>query len=129
MKKSLILMILLAVLLAAGCAKQENKTVEEAKVVESFYQALVGQERDKIGSIACADWEKDGLREVDAFMGVKAELKDVTCSLSKGTADSGDVVCGGSIAASYGNEIREFPLKDRVHKVVRENGEWRLCGF
>lgn len=129
MKKKVLLFILLACLMIAGCAKQETKSTEEAKVVESFYQAIVGQERDKIGSIACSDWEKDAVREVDAFMGVKSELKDFTCSVQKSEGDAADVVCDGSIAASYGNEVTEFPLKDRVHKVIKQNGEWRLCGF
>ena len=129
MKKKMLLFILLACLVTAGCANQETKSTEEAKVVESFYQAIVGQERDKIGSIACSDWEKDAVREVDAFMGVKSELKDFTCSVQKSEGDAADVVCDGSIAASYGNEVTEFPLKDRVHKVVKQNGEWRLCGF
>ncbi|HNY19430.1 MAG TPA: hypothetical protein PLQ28_01855 [Flexilinea sp.] len=112
----------------AGCSGNE-KVSEESKVVESFYNAIVNQERDKIGSIVCSDWEKDGLREVDAFMGVKSELKDFSCSVQKEAADNAEVTCTGSIAASYGNEITEFPLKDRIHKVVKENGEWRLCGF
>ena len=129
MKKKVLLFILLACLVIAGCANQETKSTEEAKVVESFYQAIVGQERDKIGSIACSDWEKDAVREVDAFMGVKSELKDFTCSVQKSEGDAADVVCDGSIAASYGNEVTEFPLKERVHKVVKQNGEWRLCGF
>lgn len=129
MKKKVLLFILLTCLVIAGCVNQETKSTEEAKVVESFYQAIVGQERDKIGSIACSDWEKDAVREVDAFMGVKSELKDFTCSVQKSEGDAADVVCDGSIAASYGNEVTEFPLKDRVHKVVKQNGEWRLCGF
>ena len=77
----------------------------------------------------CADWEKDALREVDAFMGVKSELKDFSCSVSESADNEAVVTCKGSIAASYGTEITDFPLDNRSHKVIKEKGEWHICGY
>ena len=68
-------MIILCVQLS-GCGGNK-KVSEESKVVESFYNAIVNQERDKIGSIVCSDWEKDGLREVDAFIFAAEYIKAV----------------------------------------------------
>ena len=39
------------------------------------------------------------------------------------------VTCKGSIAASYGTEITDFPLDNRSHKVIKEKGEWHICGY
>ena len=82
MKKSFVLILTALLLIAVftGCSKKSDSG-EAAKPVEAFYNAIVTQNRDKVSSITCADWEKDALREVDAFMGVKSELKDFSCSI------------------------------------------------
>ena len=129
MKKTIILIsILLCIILMSSCSKKSEST-EAAKPVEAFYNAIVTQNRDRVSSITCADWEKDALREVDAFMGVKSELKDFSCSVSSEAIDEAVVSCKGSIAASYGTEVTNFPLENRSHKVIKEQGEWHLCGY
>ncbi len=129
MKKLFLLLLTAGALLTlCGCAKKDTSS-EVVKPVEEFYNAIVTQDRDKIGSIACADWEKDALREVDAFMGVKSELKDFSCAVSEENGDSAVVTCTGAIAASYGAEVTDFALEGRSHKVVKEAGEWRVCGY
>lgn len=129
MKKiiTIILITLLAGVLTA--CSQKSGGSEAAKPVEAFYDAIVTQKRDRVSAIACADWEKDALREVDAFMGVKSELKDFSCSVTNESGNEATVVCKGRIAASYGAEITDFPLENRSHKVIREQGEWRICGY
>lgn len=128
MKKSVLILMLLSLILLTACSKKADDS-EAAKPVEAFYNAIVTQNRDRISSIACADWEKDALREVDAFMGVKSELKDFSCTVSSQSQNEASVTCKGSIAASYGTEITDFPLENRSHKVIKEQGEWRFCGY
>ena len=130
MKKSFVLILMAVVLMTvlSACSKKSDSG-EAVKPVEAFYNAIVTQNRDKIGSITCADWEKDALREVDAFMGVKSELKDFSCSASESGEKEAVVTCKGSIAASYGTEITNFPLDNRSHKVIKEQGEWHICGY
>ena len=129
MKKfSVLLLIAAALLCLCGCSKKDTAS-EAVKPVEEFYNAIVNQDRDKVSSIACADWEKDALREVDAFMGVKSELKDFSCTVAEEGEDSAVVTCTGSIAASYGAEVTDFAIEGRSHKVVKESGEWRVCGY
>ena len=128
MKRFRGMVLLLCLLLFTGCTSSE-KGSGASKVVESFYNALVLQDRDRIGSIACAEWEKTALREVDAFMGVKSKLVDFSCSTEEITEEKASVTCSGKISASYGNEITDFPLDGRTHTVVKEQGEWRLCGY
>ncbi len=129
MKKIFILLlVLLCIAGLTACSKKSDKS-EAVRPVEAFYDAIVSQNRDKVGSIACADWEKDALREVDAFMGVKSELKDFSCTVTEENGDKAVVTCKGAIAASYGAEITNFPLDGRTHTVIKEQGEWRICGY
>lgn len=129
MKKTLIVMIVLVSFVFLSACSKKNDSSEASKPVEAFYNAIVTQNRDRISSIACAEWEKDALREVDAFMGVKSELKDFSCVVNNVEKDAATVTCKGTIAASYGTEITDFPLENRSHKVVKEQGEWRICGY
>ena len=130
MKKSFIFLIFTAVLalMLSGCSKKSGSS-EAVKPVEAFYNAIVTQNRERVSSITCADWEKDALREVDAFMGVKSELKDFSCAVSESGETEAVVTCKGAIAASYGTEITDFPLDNRTHKVIKEQGEWHICGY
>ncbi len=128
MKKYLFLILIIICTAAmAGCDRTPELS-EAVKPVEAFYDAIVTQNRDRIGSITCTAWEKDALREVDSFMGVKSELKDFSCSVSEGIKTEAVVTCKGSIAASYGAEVTNFPLDGIPHKVIVERGEWRICG-
>lgn len=129
MKKTIIwASIFFCIILLSACSKKTDSS-EATKPVEAFYNAIVTQNRDRVSSITCADWEKDAMREVDAFMGVKSELKDFSCSVSSEEKDEAVVTCKGSIAASYGTEVTNFPLENRSHKVIKEQGEWHICGY
>ena len=129
MKKTFVLLLMMLALLGLAACSKQPKASEAVRPVEAFYDAIVSQKRDSIGSIACAAWEKDALREVDAFMGVKSELKDFSCSVTEEGKDEAKVTCKGRIAASYGEEITDFPLDGKIHKVIKEQGEWRICGY
>ena len=127
--KGLILLFVLLLAAALSACSKKSDSSEAAKPVEAFYDAIVSQKRDRIGTITCAEWDKDALRELDAFMGVKSDLKDFSCSVSEAGNDTATVTCKGAIAASYGAEITDFPLEGRTHKVVKEQGELRICGY
>lgn len=123
------LLIVLIIIVLAACSAPKKGGSDAAKPVEAFYNAIVSQKRDDVGSIVCAAWEKDALREVDAFMGVKSELKDFSCTVTQEGSDEATVTCKGSIAASYGAEITNFPVDGKNFKVIKEQGEWRVCGY
>ncbi len=129
MKKTFVLLLMLLTFFGLAACSKQSKSSEAARPVEAFYDAIVSQKRDRVGSIACAAWEKDALREVDAFMGVKSELKDFSCAVTEENGDTATVACKGRIAASYGEEITDFPLDGKIHKVIKEQGEWRICGY
>lgn len=127
-KRSLALFALMLVVFLTACGTKDE-TAQITAPVQAFYDAIVSQNRDRIGTIACGEWEKEALRDVDSFMGVKSELKDFSCAVENIQGDTASVKCTGSIAASYGAEVTEFPLERRSHKVVKEQGDWRICGY
>lgn len=129
MKKIIVFAILAAIVLGIGACGKKDDSSAAIRPVEAFYKGIVSQDRDSVSNVACADWEKDALREVDAFMGVKSELKDFSCKITETTDDTAIVNCSGKIAASYGAEVTDFPLEGRNHRVIKEQGEWHICGY
>jgi hypothetical protein len=120
----------------AGCAKASSPV----SPVEKYYQAILQQNADQVKSITCASFQETALAELDSFQGVKTELQGFSCQASGTTVgagaqdsagkegDSALVKCSGKIVATYGSEKMDFPLAERVHQVVNENGTWKLCG-
>jgi hypothetical protein len=130
MKKSKVAMVLLAglvfLIIISACA---TKGDAPAKAVEMYYEALVNKDETRMLSLACAEWETTALLEYDSFSNVTAELVNFACQSAPADDERAQVQCTGAISASYGEEVREFSLSDRVYRVVQERGEWRLCGY
>jgi hypothetical protein len=128
MTRRTILFSLALIFVLAGCWGSSSKT-GAVGAVERYYQAIVSQDADQFTSVTCADYEEAALIELDSFQGVKAELQGFSCQETGTQGEFTLVQCAGKIAASYGNEVRDFPLDDRIHKVKNEGGDWRVCGY
>ena len=128
MIKRAILFTLAMIFILAGCAGSGGKS-GAVSAVETYYQAIVSQDDTRFTSVTCADYEEMALIELDSFQGVKAELQDFACQETGTQGEFTLVQCQGKIAASYGNEMRDFPLDERVHQVRQEGGDWRVCGY
>lgn len=128
MIKRTILRSLALLLILAGCTGAGGKS-GAVSAVETYYQAIVAQDDTRFTSVTCADYEEMALIELDSFQGVKAELKDFSCQEAGTQGEFTLVQCQGKIAASYGNEVRDFLLDERVHQVRQEGGDWRVCGY
>lgn len=100
-----------------------------AQTVELYYQALVDKDQERLLTLSCAKEESMALLEFDSFQNVDASLEEVTCQSISQEGESARVTCQGDIAASYDGEIRAFPLGGKTYLVVKEAGEWRVCGF
>lgn len=95
-----------------------------ASVVEDFLTALAAKDEARLLTLVCADYEFDTLLEFDSYALVQTTLKDVDCQPS-----GADVICNGSIEASYGDEIRSFDLSERRYHLVQDGGDWLVCGY
>lgn len=118
--------LLLIMILLSAC---NAINITPARSVEIYYQALADKDETQLVTQSCSEWEPTALLEYDSFRNVETELKDVNCQVVQDDDNTATVRCEGVLSASYGGEIREFPLSDREFTVVLEGGEWRLCGY
>ena len=102
----------------AACSPAPTETLED------FLTALTTKDEARLLTLVCAEYEFDALLEFDAYALVQTTLKDVDC-----TASGADVVCTGSIEASYGDEVRSFDLSERTYHLRQDGGDWLVCGY
>jgi hypothetical protein len=126
MKNKALIIIFLTLFFLVGCSPAESNAAEP---VEAYLQAIVEQDADRISTLVCSDWVGSALLELDAFMGVAAELENVSCDVLDSSDDNAVVACSGSIVATYNNEQQQFSLEGREYLVVREGDEWVVCGY
>lgn len=109
-----------------ACSSQSDRP---ARVVESYYQALINKNENQMLSFVCSQWESQARNDYQSFAAVTAELKDLQCSVKEFSENSASVVCRGLIIANYGNEILEIDLSRFNFDLIQEAGDWRLCGY
>jgi hypothetical protein len=126
MSRWVLVLAFMLVLVLAGCGSQKSGPVQ---AVENYYQAITNRNEDLFANSTCADFEEKGRVEYDSFQGVTSTLQDFSCQESGTEGDATLVTCSGKIVATYGNEKMDFPLSGRVHKVTKEAGDWRVCGY
>jgi hypothetical protein len=115
-------------LVLSGCSGSSAKG-GAIKAVESYYQAIAGQDAQQLNNVTCAAFLETAQVEYDSFAGVKTELQDLSCQDAGKEGDSSLVKCTGKVVATYISEKMEFPIDDRVHKVQEQNGSWKVCGY
>jgi len=117
--------LLIFALLLSACAK----TDAPAKAVEAYWQALVSKDAETLANLSCGEWEAESRMVLDSFSAVETVLQDVACASSETESDAGTVKCSGKLVATYGEEKLEIDLGERDYAVVKEGGEWRVCGY
>src|SRR5688572_4676626 len=127
MRKFIWISLLLALVLTA-CA-EEPEEVDPAPVVESYLNAMVNNEEDKIPSLVCGDFERDARTEFDAFGAVDdPKLEGLQCTAAGNDGEDKLVSCEGIISAVYNGEPRDIDLAGRTYRLTEDDGEWKVCG-
>jgi hypothetical protein len=116
---------ILILLVLASCAGSSDP----AAVVEKYFQALVEKDATKAVTLSCAAWEDGARTDVDTFSMYPATLENVACQDAGAEGESHRVTCTGKAVLDYNGELQEIDLSARDYKVVREGGEWRMCGY
>jgi outer membrane lipoprotein-sorting protein len=119
--------LLLTAIFLTGCASNNNVDAP-ARAVESYLNALVAKDADRLSTLSCGEWEDDALLELDSFQAVTARLEGLTCEQTGTDGDTALVLCNGNIVATYNDEDQELDLSVRTYQVVEEGGEWLVCG-
>ncbi len=126
--------ILVAALLAAvwalsACAGPASNQSGASQAVESYLNALVAKDANRLVAVSCAKWEENARMELDSFEAVTATLKDVSCQAQGSDGADTLVACKGSIQATYNGENQQLDLSKRIYRVSQEGGDWRVCGY
>lgn len=122
------ILILLVLTLLTACSSPGGAS-PAVEAVERYYAAIMAKDASRLSTTVCADFENIAQVELDSFQGVQTELQDFTCRETGKEGEFTLVKCDGKILATYGNEVMDFPLAERVHRVKNEGGDWRVCGY
>jgi hypothetical protein len=128
MKHRLIWLSLGAALVGLGLAACQ-KSDSAAKTVEAYLQARAQSNETQMITLSCSDWEAQARTEAASFKSMNAKLDGVTCQNTSGDNSTAVVTCQGKIITAYNGDTREWPLAGREFKLVRQDGEWRMCGY
>ncbi|HET7009340.1 MAG TPA: hypothetical protein VFI11_01070 [Anaerolineales bacterium] len=120
-----ILAATLAALVVGACGSAGSP----ARAVEAYLEALIRKDEIGAANLACADWEAQARAEALSFDAVEVQLEDVACQSGEASGESARVTCTGRILANYGTEDQEIDLSARAFRVVREAGQWLMCGY
>lgn len=129
MAKYNLLPILVVMLFALAITSCSGSSADApAKAVEAYWQAMADKDSTTLSSLTCADYEATALTNLASFQSVDLALKDLKCSTSSSTETSAEVTCQGALAASYGAEDTDFNLADFNFVIIKESGNWLICG-
>jgi hypothetical protein len=125
-KKSTALTVFLLLTILTACAPGNS---QPEKAVEAYLNAIVEADLEKITTVSCAEWEEDAWLELDSFQGVEVSLVDMQCTQSGTDGDTALVTCNGHFLTSYDGEAMEIDLSTREYELVKQSGEWLVCGY
>ena len=123
------LLLLISLIITMGLSSCGSKESVPADTVEKYLTALVNKDDVQLVSYVCPEFEYEALLEFDAFALVQTSLIDLQCEETDSDTGQIDVVCQGSIDATYGNEVRNFDVSRRLFHLVEDNGAWLVCGY
>jgi hypothetical protein len=119
------LLIALMGLGLAACQKSDSA----GKTVEAYLQARAKSDETQMINLSCADWEAQARTEAASFRSMNAKLDGVICQTASSDGSTALVTCQGNIVTAYNGETREWPQAGREFKLVRQDDEWRMCGY
>jgi len=109
----------------AACAGSSSPALP----VDNYFRDLVAKDAQKAIGLSCAAWESNASTDADTFSIYPATLENMSCQDAGTQGDLHLVKCTGKAILDYNGEKQTVDLSARVYKVVREGGEWRMCGY
>lgn len=123
-----IFLLALAVGILFSLSACANSADDPAAAAAAYWQALADKDSAQISSLTCADFEAEAQNTFDSFSSVAVKLNDLSCKVNSQDGDTATVDCSGTFVASYGTENLTIDLADHSYSVVKESGDWRMCG-
>jgi hypothetical protein len=107
----------------------DSNSTDAAAAIQSYYQALVAKNAEKLVGYSCTSWEDNARTELESLGAVEVRLEDLQCQVNGEQGEATAVSCSGKIIANYGNEVLEIDLAERQYLAQYEDGDWRMCGY
>jgi hypothetical protein len=127
MRTLLILIMLGLGMLLSACSSSANSTGAK-DAVEAYINAIAKNDANSLSTLSCAAWEPQAQTELDSFQAVTITLNGVACQQTGTDGDKALVACKGKMILSYNNENQELDLSARTYQVVKQGGNWLVCG-
>lgn len=116
---------LLLTLALSACAK----SVSAPDAIEAYLKAKVAGDERKLAAQSCKAWEVQAALDAAPFRSVDARLDNLSCRVTGQDGDATLVVCEGTLVIQYrGEDPRQQSLAGTVYRVIKEDGEWKMCG-
>ena len=109
----------------AACGQQDSPV----SAVQSYITGRVASDTSKLVSLSCKDQESQAMTDADSFRSMKASADSVSCQQVGEEAPFTIVACTGKINTEYAGETRAWNLADRNFKTIKEDGQWKVCGY
>lgn len=124
------IIVFMLLLVAAGLLTACGPSKSPADAITAYLQALADNDETGAVSNSCAAWEEQALAEGNSFINVQVSLEDLSCQVASESDSEATVSCTGKYNFSYdAGEDQELDLSGRLFSAVKENGEWRMCGY
>jgi hypothetical protein len=109
----------------SACGQQDNPV----GAVQSYIAGRVASDTNKLVSLSCKDQESQAMTDADSFRSMKASIDSMTCKQVGEESPYTIVACDGKIITEYAGESRTWNLADRNFKTIKEDGQWKVCGY
>lgn len=117
------------IVLVTACNGTSLSTLTPEGAVESYLTALIAKNSNSLSTLSCGDWEPNALMELDSFQAVDVRLDGLSCAEVGMDGDFTLVKCQGKIVATYNGEDEDIELSTRNYQVLKQNGEYLVCGY
>lgn len=121
-----VLLVLTVAMFLSACGKAPDPA---AKAVEDYVTALVNKDSARLSVLSCADWEANAMLELDSLQAVATQLQGLACTVTGRSGTTSDVNCQGKILTTYNNEQQQLDLSARTYQVVKQGGDYLVCGY
>ncbi len=128
MKQSIILALIagfVGVQILSACGQQDSPV----QAVENYLKLRVASDSPKLLAISCKDWEGQASVEAASFQSMNAKLDGMNCKQAGEDGQYTLVACQGKIVTTYAGETRGWDLAAKNFRVVKEDGQWKMCGY
>ncbi len=117
---------LIGALALSACGQNQDSPVQ---AVENYLKLRVASDAPKLLVASCKDWESQATVEAASFQSMNAKLEGMSCKQAGEDGQFQIVACDGKIVTQYAGETRNWDLAAKNFKVVKEDGQWKMCGY